>query len=111
MKRKMLTRYLLRLFLTALLLFGAMPLSYGSVSPSLGEAASAVARGVGHAVTTEAVYGGKFENVLKRSLISEASAASFKFIGHELKTPDNQKLNLPETTVLHAMVGGTLELR
>jgi hypothetical protein len=103
-----LREFLMRLFLTALLLFGAMPLSYGSVPPSLGEAGSAVARGVGHAVTTEAVYGGKFENVLKRSLISEASAASFKFIGHELKTPDNQKLNLPETTVLHAMVGGAL---
>jgi len=95
----------LALFLLFLLL---CPSAYGSVPPSLGVAGSAVARGVGHAVTTEAVYGGKFENVLKRSLVSEASAASFKFIGHELKTPDNQKLNLPETTVLHAMVGGTL---
>jgi len=77
-------------------------------SAKLGEAGSAVARGVGHAVTTEAVYGGKFEDVLKASLISEASAESFKFIGHELKTPGNRKLNLPETTVLHAMVGGAL---
>ena len=40
---------LLQAFLTALLLFGAMPLSYGSVPPSLGGAGSAVARGVGHA--------------------------------------------------------------
>jgi len=48
--------------LTALLLFGAAPLSYGNVPPDflnakLGVAGSAVARGVGHAVTTAKLRG------------------------------------------------------
>jgi len=86
-----------RLLLTALFLCGAAPLSYGSVPPCLvaagpSEAGSAVARGVGHAVTTEAVYGGKFEDVLKSSLISEASAAGFEFIGQRWGSRGRTKL-------------------
>ena len=106
-------RHVMRLLLTALLLFGAMPLSYGNVPPSsiagLGEAGTAVARGVGHAVTTEAVYGGKFENVLKRSLVSEASAAGFEFIGHHLyDNPKYKTTTLPPKAVVHGLVGGVM---
>jgi len=99
-----------RLCLTALFLLGVAPLSYGSVPPFSADAdmGSSAATAVGHATSSAAVYGGRFEDALKSSLISEASAESFKFIGHELKAPGNRKLNLPETTVLHAMVGGTL---
>ncbi|MDQ7010535.1 MAG: DUF637 domain-containing protein [Mariprofundaceae bacterium] len=84
---------LLRLFLTALLFCGAAPCAFANVPNVTGSTAA---------------YGGKFEDVLRRSLVSEASAASFEFIGHKLKQADNRKLSLPEATVLHAMVGGAL---
>jgi len=56
-----------------------------------------------------AVYGGKFENVLKRSLISEASAAGFEFIGHNLyENPAYKDAALPPKAVVHGLVGGVM---
>jgi len=75
----------------------------------LGKIGTAAARGVGHAVSAEAAYGGKFKDVLTRSLVSEASAAGFEYIGHNLyDNPRYKDMNLPPKVVVHALVGGTL---
>jgi len=96
-----------QLLIMALLLLGAAPLSYGDVPPAF--SGSSVARGVGHAVTTEAAYGGKFEDALKRSLVSEASAAGFEFIGHNLyENPAYKDAALPPKAVVHGLVGGVM---
>jgi len=108
-------KILRRLLLTALLLVGAAPLLFGSVPPvsfahaKLGEAGSAVARGVGHATSSTAVYGGKFEDALKANLISAASAQGFEFIGHNLyDNPEYKDMNLPPKVVVHGLVGGVM---
>jgi len=75
----------------------------------LGELGTSVATAVGHAGSSTAVYGGRFEDALKANLISAASAQGFKFIGHNLyENPKYKGMNLPPKVLVHGLVGGVM---
>jgi len=75
----------------------------------LGELGTSVATAVGHAGSSTAVYGGRFEDALKANLISAASAQGFEFIGHNLyENPKYKGMNLPPKAVVHGLVGGVM---